>query len=177
MVYKAKSEFEITGNNMAIFIDPNTVDIYVWAVTVDSGGRQTYGPVSSALKQSLLDHLDPRSVVCTISFIHDGGLVPIDINLGDVYIDRSYNKDDVTTAINDAIEAFFMDLSIEPGVSFLLSDFYSKIEAVTGVLHFVERSHYGDVDVADTEMIVRGNIAFNPVYPPLSILKDITARY
>lgn len=175
--YKAKSQFEITGNNVAIFIDPNTVDIYVWAITTDSEGRQTYGPVSSALKASLLNHLDVRAVVCTISFIHDGGLVPVDLNLGDVYVDPSYDLSVVQASIYDAIEEFFMDDTIEPGTSFLLSDFYNKIEDVEGILHFVERLHYGDIDVSDTEMIVRGAIAFTCVHPPIEILRDITARY
>lgn len=176
-IYKAKSEFTITGNNMAIFLDPNTVDVYVWAETTDTEGRKTFGPVSSALKQSLLNHLDERAVVCTISFIHDGGVVPIDINLGDVYVDAAYDLDTVSEAIKDATEAFFTSEDIQPGTAFLLSDYYTAIESVTGVLHFVERKYYNDIQVSDTEMIIRGDLTFTCKHPTIDILTDITARY
>lgn len=175
--YYALSEFTIDGKNIATFVDPNTVDVYLWVETVDVEGRRTYGPPSTGLKGKLLEFLDDRAVVTTTAFIHDGENVPIDLDLGTVIVNNRYQLADVEEAILDAIEEFFMLDSIQPGTSFLISDFYDYIEEVDGVEHFVERTYFDDIAVEDTQMIVRGTITLEVDHPPLIPLKDITARY
>lgn len=176
--FKALSEFEIDGKNIATFIDPNSVDLYTWVETVDIGGRRTYAEPSSGLKGALLNHLDPgRTVTTTTAFIHGGPMVPINLDLGVVIVNARYNLTAMETAIEDAIEEFFMDEDLQPGDAFRISDFYDHIEEVVGVEHFVERNYFDDITVEDFELIVRGTVTFTVEYPALMPLRDITARY
>lgn len=177
LTYYALSEFALYGRNVAMFVDPNTVDIWTWVETTDIDGRRTYTTPSAALRAALLEHVDERSVITTISFVHDGPMVSIDLDLGDVVVNARYDLDTVYEAILDGIEDFFMDDSIVPGSAFRVSDFYDYIEEIPGVEHFVERSYHDDIEVESNEMIIRGSIQFNTVYPPMIELRDITARY
>jgi len=177
LTYQALSEFTLYGRNIATFLDPNTVDVFTWVKTTDIDGRQTYTVPSAALRASLLEHLDERAVVTTTAFVHDGPLVPIDLDLGAVIVNTRYNLDIVSEAIMDEIEAFFMDDDLVPGSAFRVSDFYDRIEEVPGVEHFVERLYNDDIEVETNEMIIRGNIVYSVEYPPMVELRDITARY
>jgi len=175
--YKTASPIAVDEKNLSLFVDPNTVDIHVWVETTGADGRRTFGSASSGLRDELLQYLNARSVITVVNHVADGPVRPVDINLGDVYVDATYARDAMVTAIHDAVESFFMSDRVQPGSPIRLSDLYVWIERVPGVNHFVERLHRDDIMAKPDEMLVRGNVTFNVRMSVFEDRLDIRAKY
>lgn len=178
-LYHSKTDMVLNGGNPNLVIDPNTVDVFVWAPTEDVGGP-TYTAPSSGLKGALLEYLVARSVVTTLPVIRDGPMLPINLNLGVVLVDRTYSLSTVAASITAEIAAFFTRTDLQPGDAFRISDFYDWIEETDGVLSFVARSQNLDLDVempSPVHLMTRGSIAFSVEYPPLPSVTSMQGRY
>jgi len=179
--YRTLEDIDLTAErNPSLFVDPNTVDIYLWGET---GDQQYYGPVSVGLKDSLLEYAEERAVATVRVNIKDGGVVPIDLDFGKIICDRSYKLDNesendpgITQNIETALDEFFHNVLIEPGQDFRVSDIIHLIDAIPGVIHFELATPTGDVEIKDTEMFVRGAVSYQLEHKLLSTT-DFRGRY
>lgn len=173
--YLTKVDMNLYGSNLNMVLDPNTVNLYLWALMTDALGFPTYGPASSGLKGALLEYLDTVSVICVLPVCLDGENVPVSVDLGPVYVDRRYTLSSVQANIMTAIVNFFMDAKLMPGNSFRMTQFVEAVMAVPGVLSFADEAEVSTsnpnavVDGQDvtpnttTQLITRGNIgSWNP---------------
>lgn len=175
--YRTYSEVKLDGRNMAIFLDPNTVDVFVFSEGRDSQGRRTFISASPALRESLGEYLSERSVVTVLPVVQNGQVVPLDLDLGDIRVDPRLSLVDMTAAVNQEIEDFFMLESNQPGATFHISDLYQAIEEVPGVLDFVLLSHQYDVPMDFNQIPVAGNVTFRCVHPTKVNFQDVEANY
>lgn len=175
--FKTLTQMKINGGNPNLVVDPNTVDVWTWAETVDTDGYRTHTTPAEPLRQALLEHLLKRSVVCVMPVVRNGLLFPINIDLGEVIVDRRYLKATVEESIRKVTEEFFMNEDLEPGDSFRLSDYYQEIEKIPGVDHFVIQEPLDDIDVPFNAMIVRGTLTMQMAHAALDVPDSIRGRY
>jgi len=145
------------GQNPSVFLDPNSIDVYVWGPA--DVGNGTFTSASSGLKAALLEDLEDKSVATATPYIQDGLTLAIDINLGaTVYCNSDADPDTVETAIEDAINEWFESDDNVPGRTFLYSDFINYIEDVEGVAYFEPVAPSSNVTVDNNQIAVKGTV-------------------
>lgn len=143
--------------------DPNInrVDTFIW-----TRSGTTYAAPSEGLKRALYAYLHSRRCTCTQSWIMDGKLHDVDLDLGTVTIDTRYDLVAMQTAIDNAIDAFFTRDTFGPGDTFYVSQFYNAIIAVPGVIHFELALPATDVTPTSKQwMVVKGTVTMTLQYP------------
>ena len=170
-VYKALSEFEIDGKNIAVFLDPNTVDIYAWIRSGD-----TFAPPSANLRKALVADLVAKSVVTVTPFVHDGQNVTVDVSLGTVYIKTGYDLAIMLTNIEDAVTDFFVSTVILPGMTLRVSDIIGVVENVEGVDYFTMTAPANDVATEWNEIPVLGTLTVTTEFSTEAV-DDVTGQY
>lgn len=107
----------------------NVVTIY--AFTADAEGN-LIGGASSALKESLLNFLNSRRVLCVGLNVLDGTLVPVDVG-AKIRLKAGFDTDEVRAAVRAAIEKVFLDERVRFGNELRGSWLYDAVQSVAGV--------------------------------------------
>lgn len=161
--------------------EANIVDVYVWTLTtrtveVNSSDMEfdSYGGASTELRADVYSYLHERRVVTVQVIVQNGSVVPVDVNLGTVVVDPTYDKESVFMDILTALGDYFTDADYvargqnprvsKPAGAVRLSDLYRKIEDVDGVDHFNIVAPIADVTASATQVLVIGDITLAVAY-------------
>lgn len=110
-------------------------------VAAENGGN-----VAQVVKDDLLNYLNDRKMITTEIEIADGVQVPINVNI-DVFYRQGYTQDQISTGVEDAIEAAFEFGTITFGQQIVLSDLYTRVMNVEGVHYITVNSFYREPEV------------------------------
>lgn len=154
-VFTTSREMVVTETDPILFLNPNVVYVYLWAL-----GESGFEGANDVLCDAVRTYLQERSVITTTIKTLPGRQKIINVDLGEVAHDKSYDATALRASIRETAAAFFVSDSIEPGMAFRLSDFYNVIENVPGVSHFVVQTPTGDVAVEKDEIAVLGTLTF-----------------
>ena len=166
------STISLNKKNLSIFVDPNTVDLYIWTMA-DS----VFTTPSDGIKLALLLSLNTKSMLTVTPHIVDGLVEVIDIVLGDIAITSVANVDLIEAEIERLTEEYFNREEVLPGSAFRVSDYVNLIENISGVDHFEITSPTADVEVSDITMIQKGTISYSLVRPAAKPPSHFLGKY
>lgn len=170
-VFTTSRDLVVSETDPILFLNPNVVYVYLWTL-----GETGFEGANDVLCNAVRVYLQERSVITTTIKTLPGRQKIININLGEVAHDKSYDTTALRASIRDAAAAFFVSDSIEPGAAFRLSDFYNIIENTPGVSHFVIQSPTADVAVEKDEIAVLGTLTFTLRAVAVPLDDDANAR-
>lgn len=169
--FKTSRELVVTESDPILFFNPNVVYVYLWAL-----GESGFEGANSTLLAAVRAYLQERSVITTTIKTIAGRQRIINVDLGEVSYDGTYDETSLRASIVAATKAFFISDSLRPGDAFRLSDYYNVVENVPGVSHFVIVTPTGDVAIAKDEMPVLGTLTFTLKAVAVTLDDDANAR-
>jgi phage-related baseplate assembly protein len=134
--------------------EANVIRYYVLAYSSDP---KKVALASQGLKSALLSYVNERKMLTDWIEIEDGAWTEIDIE-GTVRAVSGMNKDTVIDAVHLALEKLFSLETREMGKPMRISDLYSAIDNVEGVLHVELNSPQTTVEAESNELLVLGEI-------------------
>lgn len=170
-VFKTSREMVVAETDPILFFNPNVVYVYLWSL-----GESGFEGANDVLGEAVRRYLQERSVITTTIKTLPGRQKIIDIDLGEVAYDKSYDETDLRASIVAVTRAFFISDSIVPGEAFRLSDYYNIIENTAGVSHFVVQTPSADVPVGKDEIAVLGTLTFTLKAVAVPLDDDANAR-
>jgi len=165
-IFRFTKDLILQQNDPIVHFDPNVVNVYVWSL---ASGK--FAGSSTPLCASLRVYLQDRMVVTTNVFVRSGRVLQVPVDLGVVTYNTEYDQTEVSTAIMDAVAAFFVSTAIQPGLPLRLSDLYGVIEALPQVDHFTIATPTADVPVDFDQIVAVSTLAFT-LTPRVAAVED-----
>lgn len=164
--FRFTKDLVLQQDDPIVHFDPNVVNVYAWSL---ADGK--FAASASPLRDTLRIYLQDRMVVTTNVFVRAGRVRQVAVDLGTVTYNTEFAQTDVRTAIMDAIAAFFISDSIQPGSALRLSDLYGVIEALPEVDHFTIVSPAADVTIDFDEIVAVSTLTFT-LTPKVTSVQD-----
>lgn len=170
-VFSTSRELVVNETDPILFFNPNVVYVYLWSL-----GASGFEGANDVLRAAVRVYLQERSVITTTIQTLAGRQHVIDVNLGEVTYDGSYDETSLRATITSVVQSFFVSDAINPGTPFRLSDFYNVLENTPGVSHFVIQTPSADVEIAKDAIAVLGTLTFTLTPMSIPLDDDVNAR-
>jgi len=132
----------------------NVVDLWLWSQDTDGYLAFASEGLIDAVRDWLLDY-----EISTVQLNVESGLLqPFNIDIGTVYYDKQYEVNDIRIDIQEAIRQLLTSDAVYPGEEITVSELYSAIYDVEGVLGFKMLSPTSNISLSKNEMASFGKV-------------------